>query len=243
MNKHHIWASAFAMLALTYGGKLLAQGRLDLAGQWEFQIDRADKGTADKWYDRPLEDRILLPGSMPQSLKGDRPSVETQWTGSLYDSSYFYNPYMEKYRREENFKLPFFLTPDRHYVGTAWYRRTVEVPVDWKNRRVVLYLERPHIETELWVNGKKVGGDNSLCVPHCYDVTDYVKSGENALALRVSNRIDGVCVGADSHSVTDQTQGNWNGVVGRMELRSTPLLYAEDIQVYPNIHDLSLIHI
>ena len=49
MNKHHIWASAFAMLALTYGGKLLAQGRLDLAGQWEFQIDRADKGTADKW--------------------------------------------------------------------------------------------------------------------------------------------------------------------------------------------------
>ena len=48
MNKHHIWASAFAMLALTYGGKLLAQGRLDLAGQWEFQIDRADKGTADK---------------------------------------------------------------------------------------------------------------------------------------------------------------------------------------------------
>ena len=120
MNKHHIWASAFAMLALTYGGKLSAQGRLDLAGQWEFQIDRADKGTADKWYDRPLEDRILLPGSMPQRLKGDRPSVETQWTGSLYDSSYFYNPYMEKYRREENFKLPFFLTPDRHYVGTAW---------------------------------------------------------------------------------------------------------------------------
>ena len=122
-------------------------------------------------------------------------------------------------------------------MGTAWYRRTVEVPADWKNRRVVLYLERPHIETELWVNGKKVGGDNSLCVPHCYDVTDYVESGENALALRVSNRIDGVCVGADSHSVTDQTQGNWNGVVGRMELRSTPLLYAEDIQVYPNIHD------
>ena len=235
MNKHHIWASAFAMLALTYGGKLSAQGRLDLAGQWEFQIDRADKGTADKWYDRPLEDRILLPGSMPQRLKGDRPSVETQWTGSLYDSSYFYNPYMEKYRREENFKLPFFLTPDRHYVGTAWYRRTVEVPVDWKNRRVVLYLERPHIETELWVNGKKVGGDNSLCVPHCYDVTDYVKSGENALSLRVSNRIDGVCVGADSHSVTDQTQGNWNGIVGRIELQATPKVHLEDFQVYPDL--------
>ena len=70
MNKHYIWASAFAMLALTYGGKLSAQGRLDLAGQWEFQIDRADKGTADKWYDRPLEDRILLPRQYAATFEG-----------------------------------------------------------------------------------------------------------------------------------------------------------------------------
>lgn len=213
-----------------------AQDVLDLSGQWEFQADRADKGVTEKWYGEALDDRILLPGSMPQRLKGDRPSVRTQWTGSLYDSSFFYNPFMEQYRREENFKLPFFLTPDRHYVGTAWYRKTVNVPAEWRGRRMVLFLERPHIETELWVNGKKAGKENSLCVPHCYDVTEVVKPGENTLALRVDNRIDGVCVGADSHSVTDQTQGNWNGIVGRIELQSTPLIYADDIQVYPDIH-------
>ena len=236
MIKQHILASAFVLFACVSTADLMAQDVLDLSGTWEFQTDRRDAGTAEKWYNGKLEDHILLPGSMPQRLKGDLPSVETQWTGSLYDSSYFYNPYMEKYRQPGNFKLPFFLTPDRHYVGTAWYKKAVDVPADWKKRRVVLFLERPHIETELWVNGKKIGSDNSLCVPHCYDLTDAVKPGENTLALRVNNQIDGVCVGADSHSVTDQTQGNWNGIVGRMELQSTPLIYADDIQVYPDIH-------
>ena len=236
MRKHQLWASAAMLFLCLCNERAGAQDVLDLSGQWEFQADRADKGVTEKWYGEALDDRILLPGSMPQHLKGDRPSVRTQWTGSLYDSSFFYNPFMEQYRREENFKLPFFLTPDRHYVGTAWYRKTVNVPAEWRGRRMVLFLERPHIETELWVNGKKAGKDNSLCVPHCYDVTEVVKPGENTLALRVDNRIDGVCVGADSHSVTDQTQGNWNGIVGRIELQSTPLIYADDIQVYPDIH-------
>lgn len=227
---------AILFLAAWWGGlSIFAQNVINLAGNWEFQIDRNNAGIAGKWFNKRLEDNILLPGSMPQRLKGDRPCVKTQWTGSLYDSSYFYNPYMEKYRTEENLKLPFFLTPDRHYIGLAWYKKTVVVPATWKGRRVVLYLERPHISTTLWVNGKKVGQQNSLCVPHEYDITAQVKSGANIIALRIDNRIDEVCVGADSHSVTDQTQGNWNGAVGRLELRSTPKTYMDDIQVYPDV--------
>lgn len=236
MKTQSMLLSALVVWALS-GESLWAQHIMNLAGDWQFQIDRQDEGLSGKWYDKNLSDEILLPGSMPQRLKGDKPTVDTKWTGSLYDSSFFYNPYMEKYRKAENFKLPFFLTPDRHYVGVAWYRRTVEVPSDWKGQRIVLFLERPHIETELWVNGKKVGHDNSLCVPHVYDVTEYVRKGKNTLAVRIDNRIDGVCVGADSHSVTDQTQGNWNGIVGRMELQAMPKLYAEDIQIYPDIHN------
>ena len=127
MRKHQLWASAAMLFLCLCNERAGAQDVLDLSGQWEFQADRADKGVTEKWYGEALDDRILLPGSMPQRLKGDRPSVRTQWTGSLYDSSFFYNPFMEQYRREENFKLPFFLTPDRHYVGTAWYRKTVSL--------------------------------------------------------------------------------------------------------------------
>ena len=102
-----------------------------------------------------MNDFINLPGSMPEKLKGDEVTAKTQWTGSLYDSSYYYNPYMEKYRKEGNIKFPFFLTPDKHYVGAAWYQKEVNIPADWKGERILLFLERPHIETTVWVNGQK----------------------------------------------------------------------------------------
>lgn len=173
---------------------------------------------------------------MLERQQGDDVSVKTKWIGSLYDSSFFYNPYMEKYRKEGNLKLPFFLTPDKHYVGAAWYRKTVSIPASWSGKRIFLYLERPHIETEVWINGLKAGSENSLTTAHQYDLTPLIRKGENTIAIRIDNGIDKVGVGADSHSVTDQTQGDWNGIVGKIELRSTPLIYIEDMQVYPDIH-------
>jgi hypothetical protein len=169
---------------------------------------------------------VMLPGSMLTNDKGVPVSVKTQWTGSLYDSSYYFNPYMERYRREGEMKFPFFLTPERHYVGNAWYERSFIVPKSWRGRNVVLYLERPHIETTITVNGREVGHQTSLSVPHVYDVTPYINYGkENMLSIKVYNGIENVCVGQDSHSVTDQTQGNWNGIVGRIELQQGPHIW------------------
>ena len=145
---------------------------IDLAGLWEFQIDREDVGRKEEWYgsQKKLDDTMRLPASMPEQLKGDDISVDTKWVGSLYDSSYFYNPYMKKYRQKGNMKLQFFLTPDKHFVGVAWYKKNVEMASINKGSRYVVYLERPHIETTLWVNGKEVGMRNSLSVAHEYDV-------------------------------------------------------------------------
>lgn len=207
-----------------------------LSGRWKFQIDREDKGVKEQWFKRELEDHINLPGSMPEKLKGDDVTVRTRWTGSLYDSSYYFNPYMEKYRIDGNVKLPFFLTPDKHYVGVAWYQKEVTIPSGWKGERIVLFLERPHIETTLWVNRQEIGMQNSLCVPHVYDLTSVVTPGKKCLiSIRVDNRIKEINVGPDSHSITDQTQGNWNGIVGRIELQATPKTHWEDIQVYPDL--------
>lgn len=212
---------------------LKAQKSIDLSGEWEFSMDRLDKGEKERWFSRLPDDRINLPGSMPEKLKGDEVTAATQWTGSLYDSSYYCNPYMEKYRKEGNIKFPFFLTPDRHYVGVAWYQKEVDIPDGWKGERIVLFLERPHIETTVWINGRKAGTQNSLCVPHEYDITRYVRPGKCRIAIRVDNRIKDINVGPDSHSITDQTQGNWNGIVGRICLQTTPRTYFEDIQIYP----------
>jgi lysophospholipase L1-like esterase len=213
--------------------------RIDLSGEWSFMTDRNDEGEQQRWFERRLDDVINLPGSMPEKLKGDDVTVHTQWTGSLYDSSYFFNPAMEKYRADGNVKLPFFLTPAKHYTGVAWYGKEVDIPASWRGRRIVLFLERPHIETTVWVNDRKAGTQNSLCVPHEYDLTSYLQAGKCRISIRVDNRIKEINVGPDSHSVTDQTQGNWNGIVGRMELYATSGAYIDDVQVYPNLSEKS----
>ena len=196
---------------------------IDLAGVWDFQIEGRK------------QELILLPGSMPQRLKGDDISVNTKWIGSLYDSSYFYNPYMEKYRKPgKDMKLTFFLTPDKHYVGVAWYRKTIELQPR-KDKCYTLFLERPHIETTLYINGNEVGRQNSLVAPHQYDVTAYLHKGYNRIEIRIDNRLETVNVGQDSHSVTDQTQGDWNGIVGKMELREQSKMHISDMQIFPDV--------
>ena len=208
------------LLALPFHAKTPAKHQpsvatIDLSGTWRFSTTEGQ-----------FDETITLPGSMLTNGKGQPVTVHTQWTGSLYDSSYYFNPYMERYRQEGNMKFPFFLTPSRHYVGAAWYERMVTVPRQWRKHGVVLYLERPHIETTVWVNGQEAGHQMSLSVPHVYDLSRLVRYGkENTITIRVYNGIENVCVGQDSHSVTDQTQGNWNGVVGRMELQNRTPIY------------------
>ena len=218
--------SVALLLGLLVGGlHVCAQDAISLTGDWELSL-------GDSLH---YNDYVMLPGSLLTNGKGDPVSVKTRWTGSLYDSSYYFNPYMEKYRVEGNMKFPFFLTPETHYVGNAWYKKSVYVPSSWKHRRVVLFLERPHIETTVYVNGVKVRHQMSLSTPHECDITRWLVTGQrNNIAICVYNGIENVCVGQDSHSVTDQTQGNWNGIAGTIELRSTPSnVYFKKVRLTP----------
>jgi hypothetical protein len=74
--------SALAML-LGMGG-VQAQMVMDLQGPWDFALGDSAH------YD----DYVVLPGSLLTNDKGHEVDIHTQWTGLLYDSSYFYNPYM-----------------------------------------------------------------------------------------------------------------------------------------------------
>ena len=212
-----------AALAATGAG---ARDYISLEGTWQFGYG------PEAVYD----DTIVLPGSMLTNGKGNDVDTDTKWTGSLYDQSYYYADRYAPYREPGNIKFPFFLTPDKEYVGKAYYRRSVAVPKDWKGKRVVLSLERPHIETTVKVNGKEVGHDMSLSTPHTFDISRYIKPGkENVIDIEIYNGIENVCVGQDSHSVTDQTQGNWNGIVGEIALVALPADNSiERVRVYPD---------
>jgi GH18 family chitinase len=206
---------------------------LPLSGVWRFEIDPSDEGLVASWEKRSLSQRIRLPGALQAQGYGDDVTVETPWTGEIVDRSFFTSPRYEPYRRPGQVRVPFWLQPDKHYVGPAWYERDVVVPPEWKGRRVVLHLERPHWQTLVFLDGRPIGSNDSLSTPHEYDLGT-VEPGTHRLTIRVDNRMV-VDVGTNSHSVTDHTQGNWNGIVGRIELRPTAPVWIGDLQVHPRV--------
>ena len=208
---------------------------INLEGNWQFQMDRKDEGVTEKWFNKNLSDNIKLPGSMAEFLKGDEITLKTKWTGSIYDSSFYFIPRLEKYRQPGNIHIPFWLTPAKHYVGAAWYQKEVNIPANWKGQRILLRLERVHIETRVWVNDKEVGLQNSLVAPHVYDLSSYLVAGKQRISIRIDNRIKEINVGPDSHSITDHTQGNWNGIIGKIALESISPVYIEDVQIFPDV--------
>jgi hypothetical protein len=220
---------------LSLPNEIFAQQKISLAGEWNFSLDHSDVGVKEQWFNQSLKDKIRLPGSLAEQGKGDEITLNTKWTGSIYDSSFYFNPALEKFRQPGNIHIPFWLTPVKHYVGASWFQKNIVISSKWKNNHITLYLERTHIETRVWINEKEVGLQNSLVAPHIYDITAYLKSGNNRITIRVDNQIKEINVGPDSHSISDHTQGNWNGIIGKIALQSEPLVHIDAVEIYPDL--------
>ena len=229
--------AAFALTFSLHAG----DDALSLAGQWRFQLDRNDAGVKEQWFELRLAERIRLPGALQNEGFGDNIAVDTQWTGGVgyggdtNTDRWLNEPQYANYRQPGNIKVPFFLQPQKHYVGAAWYQREFEIPTAWQGKRVVLTLERAHWETRVWVDRREIGSNNSLCTPHVYSLGTALATGRHTLCIRVRNDLlREIDVGSWAHSVTDHTQGNWNGLIGRIALSATSPVWIDDVQVYPN---------
>ncbi len=207
---------------------------ISLAGEWNFRVDSMDLGLTQKWYTGSFDEQVNLPGSMAENGKGDEVTLGTEWIGNIVDSSYFNDEKYQKYRQADNIKIPFWLKPVKHYMGPAWYQKEIRIPDHWQGRRVVLHLERCHWESRVFVNDLEAGHRNSLAAPHSYDITDLLDPGLNSISIRIDNRMI-VPVGVNSHSVSDHTQSNWNGIVGQISLKASNPVFIKEIQIYPDI--------
>jgi hypothetical protein len=208
---------------------------INLAGEWNFKADPQSSGINEKWYHSLLPEKVQLPGSMAENGKGDDITVKTKWTGEIVDSSWFKSPAMEKYRQPGKIKVPFWLQPEKYYTGMAWYQRKIRIPDSWEHKNIQLFLERCHWETHVWVDEQDAGTKNSLGTPHVYDLTSMLTPGTHLLTICVDNRIKDINVGINSHSISDHTQTNWNGIVGKMELEAHYPVFISHISVYPDL--------
>ena len=211
------------------------ENKIDLSGTWKFAVDRDDKGISEKWFRQSLPDQVTLPGSMSTNGKGDDITLDTEWTGQIVDSSFYKKPEYEKYRKPGNIKIPFWLQSLKHYQGAAWYQKEVIIPESWNGQNIGLYLERCHWESRLWVDNQELGMRNSLGTPHTYDLTSVLTPGKHTLTVCIDNRTKEIDPGVNSHSISDHTQTNWNGMVGQLFLEARPMLNIQNIAVFPDV--------
>jgi hypothetical protein len=151
----------------------------------------------------PYRDTILLPGTTSYAKKG---------------------------RKNEKAELG-CLTDEYKFIGYAWYSREIEFSFEMEEKISFLYLERTRV-TRVWIDDEEVGTQNSLCTPHIYDITKYIKAGKHTITILVDNS-DYPTRGG--HLTSQDTQTNWNGITGRMEIQIYHSQYIKELQVYPDI--------
>ena len=179
---------------------------LSLAGEWRFAADLDKKGLEQQFFARELAGTIRLPGSTDEAKIG--PNTSKPNLDGLY----------RLYK----------------YEGPAWYQRQIQIPAGWKGKQVSLFLERVHWETRVWLDDRYIGARDTLIAPHVYDLGTNLKPGPHRLTICVDNTLK-FNLGEFVSILYEGTQTNWNGIIGKLELRADDPVSIADVQVYPNV--------
>ena len=133
------------------------------------------------------------------------------------------------------------LTRRYSYRGRAWYQHEIEIPADWKGMPVYLFLERTK-PSEVYVDGKLMGSSNDISTPQVFNLSSALTTGSHKLSIMVDNG-SGVPeqLYASSHAYTEDTQTNWNGIIGEIYLTtSQPQALPATKQIHPNFKDFHI---
>lgn len=186
------------------------RSKIDLSGNWQFSLDTDHVGDSERWFTKDLDDTITLPGTMDLNKKGFK---NTDTTTAHLNRLYT-------------------------YTGPAWYQKKVTIPEDFDGQRLELYLERTK-STWVWIDDKFVGSSRILQSPHRYDVTEFMSPGEHSITLKIDNSHE-LTPYRETHIFSDETQTNWNGVIGDLYIEAMPKTYFKSLQVYPNVDAKSI---
>ena len=169
---------------------------ISLAGEWNVELGKSGSAFAkSKRASQGEVKRAILPGTIDTNHLGFAPkdTMETTHLTRLYA-----------------------------YKGAARYSRTINIPKDWKKKPVELFLERTR-PTWVYVDGELVDSCNFISTPQRYLLPKKVKPGKHLLEIVVDNgRGVPEQVYGSSHAYTEDTQTNWNGIIGeiRLEVKS-----------------------
>lgn len=181
---------------------------LSLTGQWGVKLDPDSIGEKHNYFN---SGHTTMPIQLPGTL--DEAGYGTRTVGSDYG----------------------ILTRRHKYIGPAWYTREFVIPHNWQGKEITLYLERVLWESKVWIDGRFIDTQEGLGTPH-YHRLGTLNPGKHRIAIRINNDMI-YNIGDKGHSYGEYTQIIWNGILGKIELQSSPTLSIDRIKVYPHTSD------
>lgn len=152
----------------------------NLNGDWQFsyQLDdeNIDQSFAQANFDASAWETIQVPSNI--ELKG-------------YGIPYYTNTELPFYSGDASNPLPDTTPKITKANPVSRYIREFEVPENWAEKQVILHFGGISSAFYVWVNGQKVGYSQGSRLPAEFDITEYVKTGNNKLALQVMRWSDG----------------------------------------------------
>lgn len=150
--------------------------RMSLNGTWKFNwVENADQRPTDFYatrYNDKAWDHIEVPAMWEMNGYGDPIYLNV---GYAWRGNYKNNP-------------PTVPTEQNH-VGS--YRRTFELPADWKGRDIMLHIGAATSCVYVWVNGKFAGYSEDSHLGASFDITRHLQAGENLIAMQLFRWCDG----------------------------------------------------
>jgi len=196
----------FESRALALAGDRSASRRfLSLNGKWRFFFSPNVDGAPAEFY----RDDFDVAGWKQIRVPAD-------WQAEGYDQA-----------RYNNVTYPFpanrpLIPHDRNPVGS--YRRDVDLPTDWSGQNVTLHIGAAGSAYYVWVNGRQVGYSEDSKLPSEFDVTRFLKSGRNSIAIRIYRWSDG-------SYLEDQDFWRVSGIEREVFLMATPAARIRDFTV------------
>ena len=152
------------------------QQTLSLSGEWKFRFfdnpNLVQGGFEAPAFDDAAWDTMPVPGLWELNGYGDPLYVNI---GYAWRGNYENNP-------------PVPPLAENH-VGQ--YRRTFTVPAEWIGKQICLCIGSATSNVRVWVGGKEVGYSQDSKLEARFDLTRFVKAGENVIALEIYRWCDG----------------------------------------------------
>ena len=195
------------------GDKTLSERYLSLEGMWRFCFARNHNERPENFFRTDFDDSkwvdFPVPGLFELNGYGDPiyKNIGYAW-GTTFETK------------------PPYIGETNNYTGS--YRRTVELPRDWKGQQVLLHVGSATSNLMVWVNGKYVGYSEDSKVAAEFDITDYVKSGKNLIAMQVMRWCDG-------SYLEDQDFWRLTGIAREVYLFARPKQHVEDVTIGQDI--------